>query len=79
MIQDELRQEGFTLRADLTCAHEVTLVTHEDDGSLRLRLPQEKPQLSGAVETAPVGHREHQDTNLTLQSRQVLKRRQRGR
>lgn len=66
------------MRADLARAHQVTLVTHEDDGSLRLSLPQEKPQLSGAVETAPVGHGEHQDTNFTLQSRQVLQRGQKG-
>lgn len=65
------------MTGDFTGAHQVALVTHEDDGSLWLSLPQEKSQLSGAMETAPVGHRKHQDANLTLQRRQVLQRRQR--
>lgn len=66
-----------TLRGDLTCADEVTFITHEDDGSLGLSLSQEKSELSSAVETTPVSHWKHQDTHLTLQSRQVL--RDRGR
>lgn len=46
----------FTLEGDLAGANQVALVAHEDDGSLRLRLPQEESQLGGAVETAPVRH-----------------------
>lgn len=62
------------MTGDLTRAHQVALVAHEDDGSLRLNLPQQETQLSGAVEAAPVGHRKHQHANLTLQSGQVLQR-----
>ncbi len=46
----------LTLRGDLTRANEVTLITDEDDGSLGLSLPQEKSELSSAVETTPVSH-----------------------
>lgn len=53
---EESRGPQFTLESDLAGANQVTLVAHEDDGSLRLRLPQEESQLGGAVETAPVGH-----------------------
>lgn len=60
------------MRGDLTCANKVTLITNEDDGSLGLSLSQEKSELSSAMETTPVSHRKHQDTHLTLQSRQVL-------
>lgn len=66
----------LTLTGDLTCANEVTLITDEDDGSLGLSLPQEKSELSSAVETTPVSHGKHQDTHLTQQSRQVLRDRQ---
>lgn len=45
-----------TLIGDLARANEVTLITDEDDGSLGLGLSQEKPELSGAVETTPVSH-----------------------
>lgn len=67
----------LTLSSDLTCANKVTLITDEDDGSLRLILPQEESQLGGTVETPPVGHWKHQDTHLTLQHRQVLRGRER--
>lgn len=62
----------LTLRGDLPRADQVALITDEDDGRLGLILPQEEPQLSGAVETASVRHREHQDAHLAQQSRQVL-------
>ena len=70
-MQQQLHVSGLqdghlTLGADLTRADEVALVAHEDDGSLRLSLSQEEPELSGAVETPPVGHREHQNTHLAL-------------
>lgn len=76
-ISAETRRRGeagpeFTLEGDLAGANQVTLVAHEDDGSLRLRLPQEESQLGGAVETAPVGHWKHQDAHLAQQRRQVL-------
>lgn len=61
-----------TLSRDLARANQVALVTDEDYGSLRLRLSQEETELGRAMETAPVGHGEHQDTHFTLESRQVL-------
>lgn len=71
-LTDVKLEVGLTLRGDLARANQVTLITYEDDGSLWLSLPQEKPELSGAVETSPISHRKHEDTHLTLQSRQVL-------
>lgn len=67
----------LTLRGDLARANKVTLITDKDDGSLGLSLPQEKSELSSAVETTPVSHWKDQDTHLTQQSRQVLRDRQR--
>lgn len=67
----------LTLRGDLARANEVALITDEDDWSLWLSLPQEKSELSGAVETTPVSHWKHQDAHLTQQSRQVLRDSQR--
>lgn len=61
-----------TVGADLPRADEVTLVAHEDDGSVRQRLPEEQAELRGAVEAAAVRQREHQDAHLALQRRQVL-------
>ena len=61
-----------TLCADLSRADQVALVAHEDDGSVRLCLPQEQADLRGAVEAAAVRQREHQDAHLALQRRQVL-------
>ena len=70
---DKPKDGRLTLRGDLACANEVALVPDEDDGGLGLRLPEEEPELSGAVEATPVGHWKHQDTHLTQQSRQVLR------
>lgn len=64
---------SFTLRRDLACANQVTLITDKDDGSLGLVLPQEEPELSGTVEATPVSHGEHQHTHLAQQSRQILR------
>lgn len=44
----------ITLCADLARAHQVTLVAHEDDGSVGLALPQQQAQLRCTVETASV-------------------------
>jgi hypothetical protein len=35
---------------------------------MRLSLSQEEPELSGAVKTPPVGHREDQNTHLALKT-----------
>lgn len=64
---------GVTLKGDLTRANEVALVADEDDGCLGLSLPQQKSELSGAVEATPVSHRKHQDAHLAQQGRQVLR------
>lgn len=74
---DKQKDVRLTLGGDLARANEVALIPDEDDGGLGLSLPQEKPELSGAVETTPVGHWKHQDTHLTQQSRQVLRDTQR--
>lgn len=55
------------MTGDLTCADKVTFIANEDYGSVGLGLSQEETELSGSVETAPVSHRKHQDTYLTLQ------------
>lgn len=56
MVEIEKTEVHLTLRGDLTRADEVTLITDQDDGRLRLGLPEEKSELSGTVETTPVGH-----------------------
>lgn len=66
--------EAFlTLSGDLARSDQVALVAHEDYGCLGLSLPQEEPQLSRSVEAPPVGHRKHQNADLALQSREVLR------
>jgi len=77
-VNENTCTELLTLGADLPRAHQVALVAHEDDGSLRLRLPEEQPQLGGPVEAPPVGHREHQHADLAAQRRQVLSTGERG-
>lgn len=53
---DKQKDARLTLGGDLARANEVALIPDEDDGGLGLSLPQEKPELCGAVETTPVGH-----------------------
>ncbi|TNN74470.1 hypothetical protein EYF80_015250 [Liparis tanakae] len=63
---------SLTFCADFTGAHKVALVAHQDDGRVRLGLPEEEAELGDAVETPPVSHREHQDTHVTVESGEVL-------
>lgn len=50
----------FTLCADLSGAHQVTLVAHKDDGCVGVALSEQQAQLRHAVETTAVRQREHQ-------------------
>lgn len=61
-----------TFAADFPGADEVAFVPRQDDGRLRLGLPEEEAELRGAVEAAAVGHGEDQDAHVALQSGQVL-------
>lgn len=61
-----------TFAAYFTGTDEVTLVPRQDDGRLRLGLPEQEAELRGAVEASPVGHGEDQDAHVALQSGQVL-------
>lgn len=61
-----------TFAADFTGTDEVALVPRQDDGRLRLGLPEQEAELRSAVEASPVGHREDQDAHVALQCGQVL-------
>lgn len=57
-----------TFAADFTGTDEVAFVPRQDDGRLRLGLPEEEAELRCAVEAASVGHGEDQDAYVALQS-----------
>lgn len=61
-----------TFAADFPGTDEVALVPRQDDGRLRLGLPEQEAELRGAVEASPVGHGEDQDAHVALQGGQVL-------